>query len=253
MFRKLKKKISAYIILILLSVLLCAILDPTEFKQHIGLQPVNHYSSIIDSKSGIGEFDYNTVPEWDGFTPWVVTNNNQPFFKERTTSEFELYSNLDMLGRCGTAFANISPQTMPSEERGEIGSVKPSGWHTVRYAGIDGNYLFNRCHLIGFQLAGENANPNNLITGTRWLNIEGMLSFENAIAEYVRTTKNHVMYRVTPIFVGVELVCRGVLMEAYSVEDGGTGVQFCVFAYNEQPNVTIDHLTGDSTGPAFES
>lgn len=137
---------------------------------------------------------------------------------------------------------------MPTEERGSIGSVKPSGWHTVRYNGIvDGNYLYNRCHLIGFQLSGENANERNLITGTRYLNIDGMLPFENMVADYVQETNSHVLYRVTPVFEGDNLLAAGVLMEGYSVEDDGDGICFCIFAYNVQPGVKINYATGDST------
>ena len=135
---------------------------------------------------------------------------------------------------------------MPTEERGSIGSVKPSGWQTVKYDFVDGKYLYNRCHLLGYQLTGENANEQNLITGTRYLNVDGMLPFENMVADYVKETDNHVMYRVTPVFDGAELVARGVLMEAYSVEDGGDGVEFCVYCYNVQPGVKIDYATGDS-------
>ena len=160
---------------------------------------------------------------------------------------FETYSSLDDLGRCGVAFANICPELMPTEPRGEIGSVQPTGWHTVRYDDlIDGMYLYNRCHLIGYQLAGENANERNLITGTRFLNVEGMLPFENMVADYVEETGNHVLYRVTPDFQGDELVARGVQMEAYSIEDDGAGVCFNIYAYNIQPGIEIDYLTGDS-------
>lgn len=182
-------------------------------------------------------------------SPYAVINNNIPYFNESeyTTQPFEYYSELDDLGRCGTAYANLCKELMPTEERGEIGAIKPSGWHTVRYNGIvDGNYLYNRCHLIGYQLSGENANEKNLITGTRYLNVEGMLPFENQIADYIRETDNHVLYRVTPIFEGNNLVATGVLLEAYSVEDNGKGIQFNVFCYNVQPNIEINYLTGES-------
>ena len=182
--------------------------------------------------------------------PWYEVNDNIPLFTEKekkSTKAFETYSDLDELGRCGTAYANICKELMPTEERGEIGQVKPSGWHTVKYNGlVDGNYLYNRCHLIGFQLAGENANEKNLITGTRYLNIQGMLDFENEVADYVKSTGNHVLYRVTPEFTDDNLVCNGVYMEAYSVEDKGKGIQFYVFAKNIQPGITIDYKTGDS-------
>ena len=157
------------------------------------------------------------------------------------------YSDLDTLGRCGAAYANICKELMPTEKRGEIGMIKPTGWHTVRYDDIiSDKYLYNRCHLIGFQLAGENANEKNLATGTRYMNVDGMLPFENMIADYVKETDNHVLYRVTPIFVGDDLVCRGVEMEAYSVEDNGEGTSFHVFVYNIQPGIEIDYATGDS-------
>lgn len=182
--------------------------------------------------------------------PYVVINSNVPFFTEGEKAHidsFESYSGLDALGRCGVAFANISKEIMPTEERGEIGSVKPSGWHTENYHEyIDGNYLYNRCHLIGYQLSGENANEKNLITGTRYLNVEGMLPFENEVAYYVENTNNHVLYRVTPIFEGDNLVASGVLMEAYSVEDQGQGLMFNVYCYNVQPGIIIDYATGNS-------
>lgn len=147
----------------------------------------------------------------------------------------------------GVAYANISIETMPTEERGEIGMIKPAGWHTVKYPEvIEDRYLYNRCHLIGYQLAGENANEKNLITGTRYLNVKGMLPYENEVASYVKKTGNHVMYRVTPYFKGNNLVADGVLMEAYSVEDSGVGVCFCIYAYNVQPGIDIDYATGDS-------
>ena len=181
--------------------------------------------------------------------PYVEINGNRPFFEESdyTTDAFEIYSELDSLGRCGVAFANICKELMPTEERGEIGSVRPSGWHTAKYPDvIEDLFLYNRCHLIGFQLAGENANEKNLITGTRFMNVDGMLPFENEVADYVRRTGNHVMYRVTPVFEGDNLVADGVLMEAYSVEDDGKGVRFCVFVYNVQPGIEIDYKTGES-------
>lgn len=188
-----------------------------------------------------------TIPAYSD-AAYVDINGGFPFFTddEITTDEFETYAELDELGRCGVAYANISPLTMPTEERGAIGQVKPSGWHTVKYDCVDGKYLYNRCHLIGFQLAGENANEQNLITGTRYLNIDGMLDHENMIAEYVKDTGNHVLYRVTPVYYEDNLVADGVVMEAYSVEDKGDGIEFCIFAYNVQPGVQIDYATGDS-------
>lgn len=180
--------------------------------------------------------------------PCCEINGNVPFFTESEigTDEFEKYTELDGLGRCGPAFANISPETLPKEERGAIGQVKPSGWHLVKYDCVEGNYLYNRCHLIAFELAGENANERNLITGTRYLNVEGMLPFENRVASYVKQTGNHVLYRVTPVFAENELVARGVLMEAYSVEDEGEGIRFCVYAFNVQPGIEISYSDGES-------
>lgn len=191
-------------------------------------------------------FNLDEVPEYSG-VPYIEVNANLPYIDISDGTEvFEDYSELDSLGRCGTAYANICRELMPHEKRGNIGQVKPSGWHTANYHGLipDGNYLYNRCHLIGYQLAGENANEKNLITGTRYLNVEGMLPFENEVDTYVESTGNHVLYRVTPIFVGDELVARGVLMEARSVED--EGCVFCVYCYNVQPNIVIDYATGDS-------
>lgn len=180
--------------------------------------------------------------------PFEIWNHNIPVFTddEITTQSFERYSELDELGRCGTALACIGENLMPAEERGRIGQIKPSGWHTVKYEFIDGNYLYNRCHLIGYQLAGENANEKNLITGTRYMNVEGMLPYENMVADYVKETKNHVMYRVTPVFEGENLLASGVEMEAYSVEDEGEGISYHVFVYNKQPGIFIDYASGES-------
>ena len=190
--------------------------------------------------------DYS-VPAYAG-EPWTELGDGAPRFRESdlAAEAFERYSPLDGLGRCGEALACIGPELMPTEERESIGMVRPSGWHLVKYDCVDGKYLYNRCHLIGFQLTGENANEENLITGTRYLNIEGMLPFENQVARYIRDTGNHVLYRVTPEFEGDDLLCAGVRMEALSVEDGGEGVRFHVFAYNVQPGVTIDYATGES-------
>lgn len=185
------------------------------------------------------------VPTFSG-QPYIVINDNVPEFldSDLTSDAYEFYSELDSLGRCGYAVACIGIELMPTEERGAIGQVKPSGWKTIKFDFVDGKYLYNRCHLIGFQLTGENANEQNLITGTRYLNVEGMLPFENMIADYVKETENHVIYRVTPIFEGNELVARGVQMEAFSVEDNGEGICFNVYAYNNQPGVTIDYSDG---------
>lgn len=188
------------------------------------------------------------IPAYAG-DPYVMINDNEPQFLETdlATSSYEYYSDLDDLGRCGVVYACIGTDLMPTEERGNIGSVKPSGWHTVKYDIVDGKYLYNRCHLIGYQLSGENANINNLITGTRYLNVEGMLPFENMVADYVKETGNHVLYRVAPVFEGNNLVASGVQIEAQSVEDQGEGILFNVYCYNVQPGVTIDYATGDST------
>ena len=193
-------------------------------------------------------FSLSSIAEYTD-KPYVAVNGNAPYFTESelTDQSYEYYSELDSLGRCGVAYANVGQDLMPTEPRGEIGAVKPTGWHTVRYDDlVDGKYLYNRCHLIGYQLTGENANTKNLITGTRYLNIEGMLPFENMVADYVKENGNHVMYRVTPIFEGDNLLANGVLMEGYSVEDKGAGVSYCVFAYNVQPGIEIDYATGES-------
>lgn len=193
-------------------------------------------------------FSLSDVPAYSG-KAYTSVNGNVPYFTaaELTTTSFETYSDLDTLGRCGVTYACIGQDLMPTKERGSIGMVKPTGWHTVRYDDlVDGKYLYNRCHLIGYQLTGENANTQNLITGTRYLNIEGMLPFENMVADYIQETNNHVLYRVTPIFEGNNLLANGVLIEGYSVEDKGAGVSYCVFAYNVQPGIEIDYATGES-------
>ena len=197
-------------------------------------------------------FDYSLVPAYTN-RPYVEINGNTPFFTESelTNVSFEKYSSLDQLNRCQVAEASLGADLMPTEERGSIGWIEPTGWHLVKYDGIDGNYLYNRCHLIAYQLAGENANEKNLITGTRYLNTEGMLPFENRVADYIKATNHHVMYRVTPIFVDDELLARGVLMEAESVEDTGNDLMFCVFCYNVQPEVTIYYKDGSSEGAEF--
>lgn len=194
------------------------------------------------------EFDFSALPPYSG-EPYISVCGGDPDFSEDeiTSVSFEYYSELDALGRCGVCIASVGQDIMPTEKRGSIGQVKPTGWHTVKYDFVDGKYLYNRCHLIGFQLTGENANRRNLITGTRHLNVEGMLPFENMVADYVKETGNHVMYRVTPIFVGDELLARGVHIEAESVEDGGDGIMFNVFCYNVQPGVVLDYATGEGT------
>ena len=194
-----------------------------------------------------GSVDLENIPQYDG-QPYIVVNDNVPYFSdaELSTSSFEQYSDLDSLGRCGAAMASFGQDIMPTEDRESIGQVKPSGWHTVKYDIVSGKYLYNRCHLIGYQLTGENANEENLITCTRYMNATTMLQFEDEVAAYVEETGNHVLYRVTPYFEGDNLVATGVQMEAYSVEDNGE-LQFNVFVYNVQPGIIIDYATGDSS------
>lgn len=192
-------------------------------------------------------FSLDSIPEYSG-EPFVTVNDNIPYFSEDdlTVDSFEYYSDLDDLGRCGVTYACISQDLMPTEKRGDISSVKPTGWVQHKYDFVDGKMLYNRCHLIGFQLAGENANQKNLVTGTRYMNVTGMLPFENMVADYVKETDEHVLYRVTPIFDGDNLVCNGVLMEAESVEDEGESVLYNVFVYNVQPGIEIDYATGEN-------
>lgn len=191
------------------------------------------------------DISLENIPEYSG-SPCVELDGNIPDFstEKKNGPAYEFYSELDSLGRCGYAESKITPELMPTEERGAIGMIKPTGWHTVKYDNIDGKYLYNRCHLLGYQLTGENANRKNLITGTRYLNVTGMLPFENEVADYVHSTGNPCMYRVTPVFKGEELVAKGVEMEAESVND--SEVKFHVFVYNVQPGIEIDYLTGNS-------
>ncbi|CUQ74686.1 Competence-specific nuclease [Lachnospira eligens] len=198
-------------------------------------------AASVSAQTDMASFAY------DG-KPYVVINDNDPDFTDAdmTTTSFERYGELDGLGRCTTAFANIGKDLMPAEKRGPIGEVKPTGWQTDKYDNVDGKYLYNRCHLIGYQLTGENANEKNLITGTRYLNVDGMLPFENMVADYIKETNNHVLYRVTPVFSGDNLVASGVHMEAESVEDNGDGILFNVYCFNAQPGIAIDYATGDS-------
>lgn len=203
----------------------------------IGLSPPQ------EAMTSVSSVEY--VPDFSG-EPYVFIGNSKPDFENTTTNSYETYAPLDELGRCGTAEACVGIDLMPTEERGSIGSVKPSGWQSAKYDCVDGKYLYNRCHLIGYQLSGENANKQNLITGTRYMNVEGMLPFENLVADYVKETENHVLYRVTPFFEGENLVASGVQLEAKSVEDQGEGVCFNVYVYNCQPGVVIDYATGES-------
>ena len=205
-------------------------------------------TSTVKKTLTYSNFTLADVSSYSG-KAYTSINKNKPFFtkSELKKKSYEKYSDLDDSDRCGYAIACIGTDIMPTEERGAIGSVKPTGWHTVKYNDyIEGNYLYNRCHLIGYQLTGENANEKNLITGTRYMNTEGMLPFENMVADYVKETENHVMYRITPMFSGSDLLAKGVLMEAYSVEDNGKGICFNVFCYNVQPNIIIDYSDGSS-------
>ncbi|MBR1762183.1 MAG: DNA/RNA non-specific endonuclease [Eubacterium sp.] len=191
--------------------------------------------------------DLESIPEFQN-TPYIEINGNIPDFDESElkAKSFESYGELDALGRCTTCVSCIGVDLMPTEKRGPIGDVKPTGWHSDKYANVDGNYLYNRCHLIGYQLTAENANRKNLITGTRYLNVQGMLPFEDEVADYIKDTGNHVLYEVTPVFKDSELLARGVHMQAQSIEDGGKGVSFNVYCYNAQPGIEIDYQTGDN-------
>lgn len=193
-------------------------------------------------------YTLESIPEYNG-SIYIELNNNEPEFSENDLSieSFETYSTKDYLGRCGVAYANIGIDLMPTEERKSIGSIKPTGWHTIKYDIVDGKYLYNRCHLIGYQLSGENTNSENLITCTRQMNVKGMLPFENKVSEYVKSTNNHVLYRVTPVFEDNNLLASGVQIEALSVEDNGKGIKFNVFIYNVQDGINIDYTTGDSS------
>ncbi len=215
-----------------------------EIIEFVGLEEyVKEYADFFEKHQYVS---LDNIPEYTN-KPYVYINNNKPYFSEEelVVSDMETYESLDVLGRCKEAYACLSYSMMPSSERESIYDVKPTGWHSVSYDFIDGGSLYNRCHLIGFQLAGENANERNLITGTRYMNVEGMLPFENEIATYIKKTKHHVLYRVTPIFEGVNLVASGVLLEAQSIEDNR--VSFCVYVYNVQPGVDINYLTGYSS------
>ena len=231
---------------LLFSLSACADFAPAE-KSTGAVESSSAVPADIGSSGG-QTVTLDSIPAYTD-AAYVAVNDNTPYFSDedkQRTDPFETYSELDELGRCGVAYANICTELMPVEERGEIGQIKPSGWQTVKYDCVEGKYLYNRCHLIGFQLTGENANEKNLVTGTRYMNVEGMLPFENQVADYVASTGNHVLYRVTPAFVDTELVARGVEMEAYSVEDQGRGVCFHVYCYNVQPGVEIDYATGEN-------
>lgn len=204
-------------------------------------------SSTQNTTADSSNITIDNIPAYSG-DDYIILNNNIPNFSESdlTTTSFEEYAPLDDLGRCGVAYSNIGTDIMPTEKRESISSVKPSGWHSVKYDIVEGKYLYNRSHLIGYQLTAENANDRNLITGTRYFNATLMLPYENMVADYIKETNNHVLYRVTPVFEGNNLVANGVQMEAKSVEDNGEGIEFNVFVYNVQPGITIDYATGDS-------
>lgn len=254
MSKKTKKKLLSFIIVLILAgagYLGGEIINPDIVQPRSTISQDTNTTSTKETSSDVGNntttsFNLSSIPDFNGSDPYRIVNDNQPYFTddEYTTDVFENYSELDSLDRCGVAYANICQELMPTEKRGNIGMVKPTGWHTVKYDCIDGKYLYNRCHLIGFQLAGGNANEENLITGTRYLNVDGMLPFENMVADYVKDTNHHVLYRVTPIFEGDNLLASGVLMEAASVEDDE--IRFNVYVYNVQPGVNIDYATGDS-------
>lgn len=233
--RKMKSAAISFLFLAILGVVVSYQKDTLHLFDK-GINPVFESSYAMDS-----------IPEYFG-QPYIVLNQNVPSFleNENTTKTFEKYSELDSLNRCGVAFALLSKETMPTEERKSIGMIKPSGWHTVKYDIVDGKYLYNRCHLIGYQLASENANPKNLITCTREMNTGAMLEFENQVANYIKETENHVLYRVTPYFHDNDLVARGVQMEAKSIEDHGKGISFNIYVYNVQQGIHIDYKTGES-------
>lgn len=239
------KKKYIWLIIIPLLVLVGRIGDMTNDDNKANISSIAEYELHKEDDKYVW---LRNVPKYSG-EAYAIVNDNKPFFKKEdyTTKTFESYAKLDNLGRCGVAFALIGQETMPISKREDIGDIRPSGWHTVRYDDIiKDKYLYNRCHLIAFELSGENANPNNLITGTRYMNVEGMLPFENKVANYVKFTKNHVLYRVTPVFEGKNLVASGVLIEAYSIEDSGKGIMFNVYCYNVQPGINIDYTTGTS-------
>lgn len=239
--KKRKKRFKNYSngLKIVIIILLVASVISTIYQEEVR----KFFYKILPQES----YALESIPEYSGKS-YVIINNNEPNFKEeeKTVKSFEKYSSLDILGRARVAYANIGLDLMPTKERGSIGSIKPSGWHTVKYDIVDGKYLYNRCHLIGYQLTGENANEKNLITCTRSMNTRGMLTFENKVAEYIKKTKNHVLYRVTPIYKEDNLLASGVEMEAYSVEDQGRGIKFHVYIYNVEEKIEINYKTGES-------
>ena len=243
------KRFSSLLAIVLVLCLLLSGCDAISSLKNKDRAPSSYDDAEHTTQAVTGFASVEGIPDYSG-EPYVVLNNNTPDFKpeELTTESYEFYSELDFLGRCGYTVACVGRDLMPTEERESISSVKPSGWVNKKYDAslVDGGYIYNRCHLIGFQLTGENANKQNLITGTRYMNVDGMLPFEDMVADYVKETGNHVMYRVTPIFVENNLLASGVRMEAYSVEDNGEGISFHVFVYNVQPGIVINYTTGDN-------
>ena len=241
------KKFKSLLLPIILSLMITGCSTPISSNSDKISENTTETTTTTDTNIS-STISLDSIPQYSG-TPYIEINGNIPQFTEeekQNTTSFEQYSELDSLGRCGVAFANVGQDLMPTEKRGPIGMIKPSGWHTVKYDCVDGKFCYNRCHILGYQLSGENANEKNLITGTRYLNVEGMLPFENQVADYVKETNHHVLYRVTPIFKDDELVASGVQIEAYSVEDNGQGICFNVYVYNVQPGITIDYKTGES-------
>ena len=252
MSKRRNKKSSIKLLFTLIAVICIGLIGyfNPNIQEYLGNNLSSENGTVYTSSIGnANSFDLSSIPEYTN-EPYIILNNNKPEFEEieLIRESFEKYSELDSLGRCGVAYACLSLDTMPSadEERESISSIEPSGWINKTYDNVDGGYLYNRCHLIGYQLSNENANEKNLITGTRYMNTEGMLPFENDVAEYIKETNNHVLYRVTPIYEGDNLVANGVQIEAESVEDNGEGICFNVYCYNVQPGITIDYKTGES-------
>lgn len=253
------KRFALILVVFMVSLGVCGCTAGDSLRAESFLDTICYNLGIKDRPTGEAEKEYTGVEDviasvkngsFSEDTLYVPINGNSPDFSDIQVllkPGIEHYAELDEKGRCGVTYALVGPETIPTEERGSIGQVKPTGWKTVKYDCVDGKYLYNRCHLIGFQLAGENANKKNLITGTRSMNVDGMLPFENMVADYVKETGNHVVYRVTPKFDGEDLVATGVLVEAMSYEDSGESILFNVFVLNTQPGVNIDYSTGSSS------
>lgn len=242
-----RKKICIWLLFVFICILLISCWDNENHTVQQSIEKSETVKETVTAEDDSETFSRQDIPEYYG-NIYIELNNNEPEFIYDSSSiqSYESYSDLDSMGRCGVAESCIGIDSMPKEERGAISQVKPSGWHTIKYDNIDGKYLYNRCHLMGYQLTGENDNEKNLITGTRYMNTVGMLPFENLISDYIRETNNHVMYRVTPVFKGENLLVSGVQMEAQSLEDNGEGISYNVFIYNIQPGIVIDYATGDS-------